>query len=171
MLARLDQVPGVEESRVDWTGRYILLRLKADADDGRVTTEAASTLGDGATRLDRAAESQKLETYRSGEPWLRAGETLRLSREEARVLARRFAGKAAGDAELTDEESRRVAKILEEEFAAAFDRIHASGEKPDRRFRAEWSTVLERATVRTNAFLSKDRVARVAESLRQQLAR
>lgn len=156
---------------MDWTGRYILLRLSPEADEARVRTAAASILGEGTTRLDRAAEAKKIEAYRSGEPWMRSGETLRLSQEEARILARRFAGNAAGEAGLTEEASRRLVSILEEEIAAAFERMHASQEGPEHRFAGEWATVLERLTTRTRAFLTKEQDERVVASLRRQLAR
>jgi hypothetical protein len=164
VLARLDKTPGVRESRVDWTGRHFLLKLDPGADVGAVTRAAAAVLGAEARRVDADVEMAHVERYRRGEPWMRAGETRRLSAEEAGALAKRFAAGASRKAALSGEEARRLEEVLREEIGAAFERVHAS-EEPLERLGEEFPLVLERVTGRLMGFLTADKARRVTDAL------
>jgi hypothetical protein len=166
VLARLDEVGGVRESRVDWTGHYFLLRLDPEADETRVAAAATSVLGDAATRADAETSARELDAFRRGEPWMRAGETLRLSREEARIIAARRAAEAARAGGLDESQTRRLAELVEAEVAAVFERIHAAGGGPGKRFAPEWAAALDRVMAGARGFLTEEQAARVREGLR-----
>ena len=125
MLARLDEIPGVAESRVDWTGKRFLLALEGGANEEDVEEQASVTLGEGARLLDGDEVREVLSSYRKGETWMRAGETLQLSRFEAGVLAKRFGEEAASELGLEDEQTKKLVALFEKELNRAFERMHA----------------------------------------------
>ncbi|MFN0008627.1 MAG: hypothetical protein ACKVXR_12050 [Planctomycetota bacterium] len=127
MLARLDGIPGVAQSRVDRSGRRFLLTLDAGADEAAVAREAQAALGE-ASVLEREAESALLASRRRGDLWVTAEETIQLSREEARVLAGRFGEEAALELGLSPGKTRRLVEVVEREVAAAFERVHGRGD-------------------------------------------
>ncbi len=126
MLARLDELPGVAESRVDWTGRRFLLRLEPNAQASHVGADAQDALGEDASLLDAEATHAAIDAYRDGEAWMRAGETLRLSRYEAEVLAERFGAEAGSEIGLAAEATRKLVLLFERELNAAFESTHAA---------------------------------------------
>lgn len=157
MLAQLDEVEGVAASRVDWTGRAILLELAPGAAADETSDRACAALGEGARRLDTAAESEAIASWRRGDPWMRSGETLSLSLEESRVLGASLARRAADAAHLDAERESRLAGVLREELAASFSRSHASGGGIDR-LQDDWPALLDRAAERSRAFLAPEEV-------------
>jgi hypothetical protein len=127
VLARLDEIDGVAESRVDWTGTRFLLTLDAHAPRQHVGEKAAATLGDGARVLEAQEARDALAAYRAGETWMRAGETLRLSKFEAGVLAERHGGEAAQELGLDAGDTQRLIALFQGELERAFERTHARG--------------------------------------------
>jgi hypothetical protein len=125
VLARLDEIEGVAESRVDWTGKRFLVGLEDGSDTNQVEAQALQTLGEGARSLDDREVSEVLDSYRKGETWMRAGETLQLSRFEAGVLAKRYGGEAAAEVGLDDKGTTKLVALFEQEFIRAFERTHA----------------------------------------------
>lgn len=125
MLARLDEIEGVAESRVDWTGKRFLLGLEAGAGMDQVEAQALETLGEGARSLDDGKVREVLDSYRKGETWMRAGETLQLSRFEAGVLAKRYGNEAAVETGLDEAGAGKLVALFEQEFIRAFERTHA----------------------------------------------
>src|SRR5262245_8528107 len=100
-----------------------MIRLKGDAVADRVARDAAQHLGSGVARQAPPQEAESIESFRRGEPWMRAGETLELSRRESKVLGRSLAAKV-GQSIQDKEHLRRLESILEEEYFALFTRIH-----------------------------------------------
>ncbi len=127
MLARLDEVEGVKASRVDWSGRYVLLELEPEADVSRAIRGAQAVLGERVRRLPARDESSQVAAFRKGEPWMRAGESSRMSRREAEVLSGRFTERVAREAGLDEAETARLGAILREEISGAFERAHDAG--------------------------------------------
>lgn len=125
MLARLDEIEGVAETRVDWTGTRFLLALAGGTGKDQVEEQAVRTLGEGARRLDDDEAREVLDSYRKGETWMRAGETLQLSRFEAGVLAKRYANEAAAEIGLDKGGAEKLVALFEQEFIRAFERTHA----------------------------------------------
>lgn len=153
MLARLDRIPGVAETRVERSGRRFLLTLDSDADEAGVARKALEALGADAVVLDREAESDALASRRRGELWVGADETIQLSREEARVLASRFGEEAARELGLTPEKTRKLAEVIEREVAAAFARVHGRGDALEA-LSGEQEAISERVVEACRAFLT-----------------
>jgi hypothetical protein len=161
VLARLDEIDGVAESRVDWTGTRFLLMLNARADESAVVARAEETLGDDAQLLDDAATRDILDSYHKGEAWMRSGETLRLSRFEAGVLAKRYGNEAAHEIGLDEAHATKLVDVIEAELTRAFERAHAERgleSVPD-----EFDAASERILERSREFLDAEQQARLAE--------
>lgn len=165
MLARLDEIPGVAESRVDWTGTRFLLTLEGKAAIDQVGEEAAGTLGEGARLLDGNEVREVLESYRKGEKWMRAGETLQLSRFEAGVLAKRYGNEAAAEIGLDEEGTRKLVALFEQELSRAFDRTHAG--QGIEAVPAEFEAAAERILESSGGFLASEQHAALAEYLKR----
>lgn len=166
MLARLDELPGVEASRVDWTGRLFLLELEPGADVEAVVRHADAKLGGGARRLDAGRERTIAAGHVAGtSTWMRAGETLKLSRTEAGILARKHGEAAAREAGLPPEQTGRLIGVIERETFAAFERIHAEAEGLPADYGAVFRTVLRAAIESSRAFLTPEQCEAVERAL------
>lgn len=165
MLARLDEIEGVAESRVDWTGRRFLLALDRGADKVHVRERAVDTLGEGARPLDDDDVRDVLDSYRKGETWMRAGETLQLSRFEAGVLAKRYGNEAAAEIGLDEEGTRKLVALFEQELNRAFDRTHAGQgiESVPEEFEAAAKRILDSS----GGFLAPEQQTSLAEYLKR----
>jgi len=165
VLAQLDSVPGVVESRVDWTGTRFLLRLARGADEAAIADQSAQVLGDRAV-ADDDEERAALEGLRRGETWMRSGETLRLSREESHILAERLGGQIAQQLDLTPQQRERLIAVFQRELFGAFARIHRSGDRTDATLEAQMRRGGARIVEACREFLSAGQV----EGLRSSLA-
>ncbi len=163
MLALLDEVPGVAESRVDWTGQLFLLSLERATHADAVAARANEILGGDARRLDDARSTEALSAYRRGEKWMRSGETLELSRVEAGVLARSAAAEAMSAANLDEAQRAQLERILEREIAAAFERIHAEGQGLPPRLDDVFGDVRTRTLEQSRDFLTAEQVRAIEE--------
>ena len=159
MLARLDEIPGVSESRVDWTGRRFLLHLEPGAKEERVAEAAEDALGEGAHTLDEEGTRAALEALRKGEAWMRAGETLRLSRHEAGVLAKRYGEEAAQEIDLDEAATRKLVELFERELNVAFERTHARRDGGGARIEAEVAEAGNRILDSSQSFLDAEQRA------------
>lgn len=164
MLASLDRIPGVHEARVHHDGIYFLFALEPDADIADVLEQAKEFLPD-AERPPAKVESGLVDGFARGEKWLRSGDTKELSREEARILAERHAEQAATAIGLDDVKKVKLARVLDEETTAAFDRIHAKGGGLDSGSQREFEAAAKRAVERCRSFLDEAECARLAEFL------
>jgi hypothetical protein len=165
VLAQLDEIPGVRASRVDWTGRRFLLELEPDTSSSKIAEAAASALGDGAVVLDADATRAAVADFSSGEAWMRAGETLQLSRHEAHVLARRHGEEAARAIGLSEGATKKLVALFEAELDRAFERTHAAGSGA--RVQDEISAAVERTVDAAREFLSADELRALEEQVRE----
>jgi hypothetical protein len=170
VLARLDAVPGVRESLVDRSGRRFLVKLAPGALEERVVTDARAILGEDSLRLSGDEAATVLATHRRDEPWVRAGETMRLSRDEAKVLASRHGGWVARLADLDADRTERLVSLIEEEIAGAFERVLVSGDDPESALGGEVRSALERVATRSRAFLDDEQARSVLDCLDQFLS-
>lgn len=166
MLAQLDDVTGVEESRIDWTGRYFLLKLTADADRGRVEEAVLVALGDGAKRAEASTETERIAAFQRGEPWMRSGETLKLSGHEAQVLGERFTQAAAKEVGLDAAKTERLLEVVRDETRRLLESLHTEGGNVSERFMKGWEPAVKRVHERSLQFLTKDEADRIETSLR-----
>lgn len=172
MLASLDEVDGVLESRVDWTGRRFLLKLGPEVPADTVASRADEALGGGSRRLDPEAERQATDSFLRGtETWMRAGETLKLSRTEARILAERYGREAAASAGLDEQQTQNLTGIMEAEVAAVFERIHADGQGLPSNFGAIFGDALTSTLEKSRAFLTPEQLQKVREYCESKSAR
>jgi hypothetical protein len=169
-LASLDEIHGVKESRVDHDGVYFLFALEPDASASDVVESAREFLPD-ARRPPASTEAELVESYRRGATWLRAGDTRELSREEAHILAKRHAEQAAQAIGLDAAKQAKLLAILDEETAAAFDRVHAAGGGLGAGSRKDFEEAKRRAVERSRKFLDEREVARLDEFLSSLLTR
>jgi len=170
VLAQLEKVDGVAESRVDWTGRYFLLKLAPGKSPEEVAADAGSALK-GAKRLDATREAGQIAAYRRGELWMSSGETLKLSEHEAGVLGERFGRKAAEAAGLDADQTKRLLEILREELTSAFARVKGTDAQLQRKFRQECPALIARVAERSRAFVTEEQATKIAESLESTFGR
>jgi hypothetical protein len=161
----LDEIPGVADSRVDWTGKRFLLTLEEGAGKDQVGEEAAGALGEGARLLDEDEVREVLASYRKGETWMRAGETLQLSRFEAGVLARRYGNEAGAELQLDEGATQKLVALFEQEFSRAFERTHAG--KGIEAVPAEFEAAANRILESSSGFLSSEQHTELAEYLKR----
>ncbi len=161
MLALLDDVPGVADSRVDWTGRRFLLELESHARADAILPQARVVLDGDVRRLEPDEELAAVASYRRGEPWMRSGETVALSHAEARVLAQRHGNEAAQAIGLDAQQTARLIAVIEGEVASAFERIHAEGRGLPADQGALFAGIAERTLVKSRSFLTAAQVERL----------
>lgn len=123
MLADLDRLAGVEESRTSWSGRFIRIELEPDADVERVASAAAAVVGGEPHR----APAVPREGHTAGERWLNSDETVQLSRHEAGVLAADFSSELSGEVGVGGATAAEIETILREELTRVFEEAHAAG--------------------------------------------
>jgi hypothetical protein len=169
VLALLDEVPGVAGSRVDWTGRRFLLELEPRARAEAIVPEARKALGGDVRRLEPEEELAAIASYRRGEPWMRSGETVELSRTEARLLAQRHGTDAARAIGLDAQQTARWIAVIEGEIAAEFERIHAAGRGLPADQGELFAGIGERSLAKSRAFLSEEEAEKLATYVRQVL--
>ncbi len=168
MLARIDAVNGVAESRVSWDGRWFLLELDAGADVESVTDAATAVLGEGSSRLSGKAEADAVAGYRRGERWLNREQTVELSRDEARQQAAGFAAAVAQEVGLDHEAAQRLQAALLAELERAFQQAHAEGGGVDR-LQDQWPEARRRFEERLAGFLDPEQLAAVVAILDREL--
>lgn len=167
MLALLDEVPGVAQSRVDWTGRRFLLELEAHARADEILRRARLVLGGDVHRLEPSEEIAAVARYRRGEQWMLSGETVALSQAEARVLAQRHGNEAARAIGLDAQKTARLIAVIEGEVRAAFEGIHAAGRGLPADQDALFAAVAERTLAKARAFLTPEQLERLEASVSQ----
>ena len=162
MLASLDEVPGVRETRVDHSGRYFLLALTPGTNVRAIEKRVQEVLPD-ACRPESHVETELIDGYIGGKRWMRAGETAQLSREEAHILAARHASDAAKSLGLDEGKAQKLLAVMDEETVAAFDRIHAAGGGLGPRAHQEFQDGARRVIERSRSFLSEQEVVHLSE--------
>jgi hypothetical protein len=162
VLARIDDVAGVRESRVDWSGKRFLVLVESGADHATVAGNVSAALSGAHVVDDDATVRQVLRSYRAGDPWMRAGETLRLSKQEAAVLGERHGMAAAAEGGLDEARTRQLAGVFTREFEVAFERFHA-GESVS--LGSELSAASKRVLAASGSFLDAEQRAALAQYL------
>ena len=170
MLASLDRIPGVQSARVHHDGVYFLFALEPDAEPADVIDGAREFLPD-AERPPEKVEAELVRGYRRGEAWLRSSDTKELSREEAHILAKRHTEQAAAAIGLDEIKKVKLARVLDEETVAAFERIHANGGGLGEKSSAAFEEGTRRAIERCKAFLDPREVERLESYLTGLLSR
>jgi hypothetical protein len=163
VLARLDEIPGVNESRAECSGHYFIIILDDDAND-RIHASVLEVLGRGARVLPTDEAGVQHEARRRGEPWLTSAEARSLSFVEGRMLGGRVSAAIASELGLSAEERERLAEAVREEMFAHVERIYAGRAQAGRFFEA-WPQIAADVAKRCAHWLGADRVMTVTSSL------
>jgi hypothetical protein len=158
VLARLDAIPGVLEARVDWSGRWFLVQSTKD-----VSAAACDVLGKGAAPAGAAITAEKTASFRRGDVWLKRGETMKLSEQEAAVLAPQIADAAARDASLDADARAALEPVIREEMLKLF----RAAESGIDNLRKGWIDMADAVAARSREFLDVVQAAAVAESIKR----
>ena len=108
----------------------------------------------------------RIASFRRGDRWMRTGETLALSEEEARVLGERIADGIAGDLGLDDGRTASLRALFQTEIYRGFERAHASEGPLGQRLDREWPGLLDRVLAGSREFLTEEQVTRLGDALR-----
>ena len=168
VLASLEAVEGIEEAKVDHSGRYFLLVLELGVEADEVLARARRWLSD-AERAETSVEASLVEGYRRGARWFGPQDVDELSREEARHLAECEGAVAAQALGLDAARAAKLVTVLEEELARAFERIHAAGGGLGERAAAQFEAAAARVVERSATFLTPDEVRRLHEHCEERL--
>ncbi len=166
VLARLDGIAGVRESRVDASGRYFVLALGPEADDAAVIGDAQSVLRGAARRLDAPAAERQLVARARGDPWFAASEVHALSYVEARIVAARTTASITVGARLSRAAHEAFARLVRTVLFKAVERAHAEGGRDSTNWVfEEWPEIARAVIDGSRAFLDAETHARVADGL------
>lgn len=172
MLARLDGVSGVVESRVEATGRVFALALADGADEAAVLAGAAAALRSAPRLLAPGAAAAQTGARASGDPWLSRAEVPALCFLEARILATRGADAVAPAAALSREERDALEDAFRDVLFRAMERVLAEGGRDSSGwFYEEWPTLAVEIGRRAAALLPPDRRERLRDALARLHAR
>jgi hypothetical protein len=166
VLARLDGIPGVAESRVEATGRIFAIALSDGADERAVLAAAAEAFRVTPRRLDAAEAAAQLAARAAGDPWYARSEVPALCYVESRMLASRGARSVAPAAGLDREEARRLEDAMRQELFAAMQRVLSEGGRDSTDwFYEEWPPLAAAIARRLAAFVAPERLERAAAAL------
>lgn len=166
MLARLDGIDGVVESRVEATGRVFLLALAEGADEGAVLAAATEAFRGAPRRLDGDAAAAQLAARAAGDPWFSRAEVPALCYLESRLVASRGADAVAAAAGLSREEREKLDDVLRDVlFAITACVLAEGGRESSGWFNREWPALSAAAADRSAAFVAPERLARVRAAL------
>ncbi|GAO03687.1 hypothetical protein [Anaeromyxobacter sp. PSR-1] len=154
MLARLDAIPGVRESRADASGRHFLLELRPGADRAAAVEAACAALGARARPLEPEEAAAQLEARGRGDPWYAAADTLALCYLEARVLAANAGPAAARAAGLDAAAGDAVCEAARAVLFQVMERVHGEGGRPSSGwFYEEWPAIADAIAERSARLL------------------
>lgn len=168
VLARIDELDGVSESRVSWDGSQFLLELEPGADQACVTQAAAAVLEGSAKRADPKAEDAAVASYRAGDRWLARSRTVELSRVEAREIANKYGPAVAREVKLDTATAEQLQAAMLEELTRTFEETHSEGGGLDR-FRDKLRGTWERFEGKVAAFLTPAQRDHVGEILKRKV--
>lgn len=125
MLARLDQIEGVERSRADRAGTLVCVSLAAAADPDKVAEQVAKVFAEEKRQSTRLT-GEDLKQALAREKWYGPDE---LSAIEFRTLAVRRVRGFAESEKLDQDTAAKLVQIAEEEW----DRLANAADSPERK--------------------------------------
>jgi hypothetical protein len=154
VLARLEQVEGVADARVDATGAFLAIAAVPGAAPDALADRIVAALRGRARRLDDRAAAAQLAARERGDPWYAFRDTLGLCYLEARILASRAGGAVADAAGLGGAEAAAVTEAARVELFALMEQVHGEGGRPSSGwFYEAWPAVATRIAARCRSFL------------------
>jgi hypothetical protein len=152
VLARLAEIPGIIDARVECSGTYFLV-TGADAAALELALPAIrAVLGPSVARTTPGVAELQLAARARGELWF-SGEGIRgLSYVEGRILAARIGDAVAAELRCDGETSERILEASRVEIFAALGHAHDTGGRASTGwFREEWPRIADRIADRLAA--------------------
>jgi hypothetical protein len=166
VLARLEEVEGIADVRVEATGRYFALGLGPGADEVGTLSAVAVALRGTPRRLPPDEAAAQLARAARGDPWFTRGEVAELCFVEARMVAARGEGAVASAARLRASEREAVGDALREELFEIMERVLAEGGRDSSGwFYVEWPGIAARAAARSAGRIAPEKREQVAAAL------
>lgn len=171
MLAQLERLPGCSGAWVDRSGRRVILKARYGDAVPRLVASARALLaefGYDATPVEEGKAQEALASFWKGEGWFRSDQTLRLSREEGRILRERWIEEVRRRADLSDEQAERLSRLIQERWDAAFQKVHPTGGPSARSERQKrFGQMLEEIVKGSAAFLTPAQSSAVREVIEE----
>ena len=165
VLARLLEIPGVAEARVECTGTYFLVAGDEPA-LGRALAAVRDVLGPSSRPLDDPRAAVELARRARGELWFSPSEIRGLSYVEGRILAARVGDAVAAKIALEGGAREQLHEAVRAEILAALDHAHDTGGRSSTGwFWEEWPRIAERAAARLSGSMPPVLCAEVRSAL------
>ncbi|HET7754782.1 MAG TPA: hypothetical protein VFK85_12805, partial [Anaeromyxobacteraceae bacterium] len=149
VLARLSEIPGVTDARVECSGSWFFVDAQSAAALDRALPAVRDALGPGATLADGVAREAQLARRSQGELWFSRDDIRALSYVEGRVLATRMTDAVTAAVTLDGSAREQVAEATRAEIFAALDHAHDTGGRASSGwFWEEWPRIVDRIASR-----------------------
>jgi hypothetical protein len=166
VLARLSEVPGVIDARVECSGTHFLLTARDAGALEQASPLVHALLGPRAERLGPVESAAQLAARARGEPWYSKHDIRGLSYVEGRILATRFSDAVAATLPLERAAAARIHEAVRLELFAALDHAHDTGGRASTGwFWVEWPRIVEAIEARLHDLPAALRT-RMVEALR-----
>jgi hypothetical protein len=149
VLARLSELPGVIDARVECSGTYFLVTACDAAALERALPLVHERLGSRAEPLGPGERAAQLAARARGERWYSRHDIRGLSYVEGRILATRFSDAVAATLLLEQAAAVRIHDAIRLELFVALDHAHDTGGRASTGwFWAEWPRIVEAIAAR-----------------------
>jgi hypothetical protein len=149
VLARIEQVEGVEWAAVEATGRFLAVRVARGADPGAIGEAVGRSLGGRGRRAEDALARSQLAARGRGDPWFTAAEAHALSYVEGRLVSVHVATRVGGELRLPAAAREALAEAVREVLFGVLERVHAEGGRESSGwFYEEWPRIAAAAVER-----------------------
>jgi hypothetical protein len=149
VLARLLDVPGVRDARVECSGTYFLVVVDEAAAPAGVLPGLRAVLGPGAREVEDPDAAVQVATRAKGEPWFSVDDVRGLSYVEARLLSTRLADGVAQVLNTGGAALERLVESTRTEIVAALEHAHDTGGRASSGwFWEEWPRIAARIAAR-----------------------
>lgn len=167
MLARLEEMKDKAIVEVDRSGTLIRITPAARAEEVRAVLEKGGTKTE---LLDRTAAAQAVTTATA---WFSRANVRDLSREEFRILSRRWAGELKESAELSEEQHGRLVSSLDRAFDHAVTLIPAEQGIPQdpNVWRKAKANAIQNVLANAASYLQPTQLEKVRAGLEAKLSR
>lgn len=118
-----------------------------------------------------ADEAVHVKSFHDRDPWLRAWDTLQMSREEARVLSERWTERLSKAVDLDKDQKLVVREVMHDELARQFEHVYDDEGPTPERFRQAWPQTVERVMERCRPAMSEDQAAKLRDGLSRMFQR
>jgi hypothetical protein len=149
VLARIENVEGVEWAAVEATGRFLAVRPRAGAVAPQVVSAVEAVLGRRGRRAGEELALAQLAALDRGDPWFTGREVHALSYIEGRLVSVHVAAKVGAELGLDRGAREALAESVRVVFFAVLERVHDEGGRESSGwFYAEWPSIAREVAAR-----------------------